>query len=113
MKNAADLGYALAVTLWFLAKDSVGEDQATENEPYTPHIFGEGKLSLAEVAKHYDEGDFRVRAELTDYIQKELEPYGDYLEAGAHGYLYLFVNKEGKQKLQREQPKIWKDFNLG
>jgi class 3 adenylate cyclase len=113
VKAADDYGYAVMVTLWFLAKDSVGEGEATEIAPYTPHIFGEGKLSLEEVVKHNHETDFRIQACLANYIQTELDPYEDYLEPGAHGYLYLFVNKEGKQKLQRERPKIWKDFNLG
>ena len=106
--------YALTVTLWFLAKDSVQEADSTEIAPFEPEIFGKGELSLEQVVNHYNETDFDVLAGLADCIQKGLRPYAEYAETGSiGGYLFLFVNEQGKQKLQCEWPKIWKDFNLG
>jgi class 3 adenylate cyclase len=105
--------YALMVTLWFLAKDSILEAESTEIAPYESEIFGKGKLSLEEVVNHYGEVDFDILVSLANYIQTELKPYAEYVETGGTGYLSLFVNEKGKQKLQREWPEIWKDFNLG
>jgi class 3 adenylate cyclase len=105
--------YALTVTLWFLANDSIGEAESTVISPYSPKIFGEGKLSLDAVVKHYDDVDFDVLVALANFIQKELGPYIQHLESGGIGYVFLFVNESGKKKLQREWPAIWEGFNLG
>jgi len=106
-------GYNLVVALWLLAKDSVEEANSSEIDPFEPQIFGKGKMSLEEVVKYYEKSDFWVLLGLANYIQTDLEPYAACMESGSNPYLRLFVNKRGKQKLQREWPEIWKDFDLG
>jgi class 3 adenylate cyclase len=104
--------YALALTLWFLATDSVGESEATEIAPHTPDIFGKGQLTLELVVNHYEKVDFQVLVAVANFVQNELRRYAQYLESGGIGYVYLFVTKDGRQKLQREWPDIWKSFDL-
>jgi len=94
-----------------LAKDSVGESEATEIDPHEPDIYGKGKASLDEIYTYYRKIDFNVMFELGRFIRDELRPYRKFLESGV-GLVPLFVKPDGETKLKREWPEIWESFEL-
>jgi class 3 adenylate cyclase len=104
--------YSLIVILWFLAKDSEGQSEATDISPYDPIIYGDGNLSLNEVFDYYSSIDFQVISSLANYIQSHLVKYINHLFTGGKGSELLFVNGMGKQKLKNEWPSIWQEFDL-
>jgi class 3 adenylate cyclase len=103
--------YNLTLMLWFFAKDSVGESEATEIEPYEPDIYGKGKVSLEDIFEYYNRVDFNVIFALGNFIARELRPYRKFCESGM-GFLPVFVTEDGAAKLKREWPEIWKSFEL-
>jgi hypothetical protein len=102
----------LTVMLWFLARDSVGESEATEIDPYEKEIHGKGSATLEEVFEFYDSQDFQVVATLARSIADKLEDYSPYWQGGGMGYEPLFITPAGVDKLRKDWPQIWKEFDL-
>jgi hypothetical protein len=120
--------YARVVLLWFLAWDSVGKLEQTDIAPYKPMLplFPEdteilpiptkafGFFSLANQLLLLEKIPFWINCKFAELIQ-ESSDLGSwtfkYFENPYNGP--LFVNAEGKEKLKREWPDIWKEFELG
>lgn len=96
--------YALVVLLWFMANDAAGERRASEFDPYDPHIFGRGNLSLQESFDYYMSIDFWVCCELQSYVKAQLSNIAPYL--GFSGGSYYIVKESGREKLLSEFPEI-------
>lgn len=104
--------YSLIVLLWFLALDSKGEAEAIDISPYHPKIYGEGKLELDEVFDYYNSIDFYTINTLASFILGKLSEFESCLSKSGYGYGLLFTNDKGKQKLKKEWPDIWNEFDL-
>jgi class 3 adenylate cyclase len=110
-QGSGQSSYSLIVLLWFLAMDSKGTAEATDISPYAPCIYGDGKLDINTVFDYYNSQDFWVINLLTHFISSELSKFYSCLYLSG-GYQPIFVSDEGKQKLKRDWPSIWDDFEL-
>jgi len=104
--------YTLAIILWIMAIDSEETSKSSEISPYRPIIYGEGKLDISEIFKHYNSQDFWILCELSDYILQELREFADCLCRGQSCRQLIFATEKGKQKLKSEWPDIWSEFEL-
>lgn len=111
-----DSGYrddAAIILLWFLAEDSFELSNRKEfDDRYIPTTHGAGKSSFKEQYEFYRSQTYSVSILASRAIQKELESYSDYFEYSDYLRHYEFINAEGKVKLTREWPNIWKEFAL-
>lgn len=104
--------YSLTVMLWLLAIDSLGKAEATEIAPYAPDIYGGGKASLEDIYNYYQTLDFNIIKIAADSIYDQLSKFRYCFDVGGINYMLLFVNDKGKEKLKKEWPDIWKEFDL-
>jgi hypothetical protein len=106
------LTYPAVVVLSVFAEDSVGFSEATEIEPYSPHAWKAGVASFDEQVKHYNSLDFWVVCDLSNFLTKQhLSDYWKYFEPSSF-FSTHFITAEGREKLKREWPSIWKEFGF-
>ncbi len=102
--------YALRLLFWCLARDSVGESESSEWEPYTKDIPETTHNTLDEQFELFMRLPFWVCSELG---QRVLEDEGIFeTKFYEDPYYFTAVNIEGQNKLRSEWPEIWKEFKL-
>jgi len=105
-------GHPAVVLLMGLAGDSVRSSEATEIDPHDPRTWKAGKVSFNEQLEHYNSIDFWVVCDLSCSLEKEcLSDYLHYFEPSTHFSIH-FVTPDGREKLKREWPSIWKEFGF-
>lgn len=101
--------YASLLLLYFLATDSVGTSQASDINPYKPHIWDRGQ-TIEDQFNYYKSVDFWLCCDMSFLIaEKYLDSYRDCF---MHESLFNrhFVSQEGMAKLKEEWPHIWEEF---
>ncbi|MDP9315378.1 MAG: hypothetical protein M3R24_31700 [Chloroflexota bacterium] len=105
-----DLEYTGIVLLWFLAKDSIRQSEATETEPAYYKAYKAGEVTIQEQYQYYDGLPFDILSEFGSSL-KETHLYNNsnYFDGIIN---FRFVNDEGKRKLKQDWPNIWNEFDL-
>ncbi|MEE8574759.1 MAG: adenylate/guanylate cyclase domain-containing protein [Thermodesulfobacteriota bacterium] len=102
--------YKRILLLWLLARDSIGKSEETKGNPYSPVTYEAGKATLLDQYNYYEQMDFWLLSIFIEFITKEtLSKYFKYFEDAWKCY---FINKKGKEKLKKEWPEIWNEFEL-
>jgi class 3 adenylate cyclase len=101
--------HVAVVLLYFLAIDSVGVKQSTDVNPYVAKIFGKDRKTISEQYEHYGSINYWVCSEFSDFVEARLKKYHPFFEKAVK---YVFVNKEGIEKLKREFPQIYEEFGF-
>jgi hypothetical protein len=105
--------YWAIILLWSLANDSLGHAQASPVNPYRPHTWGAGKVSVNEQLEYYQQQDFWVCYNLCDFIlEKHLNQHEHCFSNEPGKWQFVLVNQAGKDKLKQEWPGIWRDFEF-
>jgi class 3 adenylate cyclase len=105
--------YWAVILLWMLARDADEHADTTLAHPYRPRTWGAGRLSFDEQMAHYIDQDTWLCVELSDFIiRHHLQPYARHFEAGQGEWQFVFVTDEGREKLRREWPSVWRDMEL-
>jgi len=104
--------YALALLLWYLAVDSVGESESTEVNPYEGHMPETEHNTLGEQFQVLMELPFWVCADIRSLIH-DVEIGLDKAKYFEDGWDFTIVNVEGRKKLKSEWSEIWEGFGLG
>lgn len=110
-RGSGQNNYALALLLWYLAVDSVGESESTEVDPYEEHMPETKSHTLSEQFELFMELPFWVCCDLSrlacelDIIPKHYKYFED-------SYRCTIVNVEGQRKLKSDWPEIWREFDL-
>jgi len=117
IKQKVDFGnepYTIEMLLYFLAMDSCGTSEASDISPYKPQVWGAGSRTLDEQYKYYESLDFWVKELASSLLLDQyLSAYREYFEQEVlYGFSWHFITKEGEQKLKKEWPSIWTDFDL-
>ena len=105
--------HAVAVVLYVSALDSTERSHATETKPYNK--LWHDSLSFEEQIKNYGDVIFsKVNAAFVERLFFDvLGKYtDDYIETSRSIWACLFVTNRGKEKLKREWPDIWNEFDL-
>lgn len=103
--------HVYAILLWFLSKDSQGIANQTEIDPYQLKIFGGGDKSIEECYEYYKNINYHILSGFARFIGESLAHLRKYFEITGV-YSFIFLKKEGVEKLVNEHPKIWKEFGL-
>jgi hypothetical protein len=101
--------YTSIVLLYFLASDNVGISEASDINPYKPHVWDGGR-SIEDQFKYYDSVDFWLCCDLSSLIaEKYLDAYDDcFIQESLFGY--HFVSQEGASRLRQKWPHVWEEF---
>ena len=101
------------ILLYFLAQDALGISKATEIHPYRTKTHGYDELSFSEQLAYYDKQDFNMAIECSKWISDRFSDYEDCFErSGTDIWAPSLVTDAGVEKLNRERPAIWKEFDL-
>jgi len=107
--------YVPVILLWFLAQDSCKISTAKDFDIATLKQPGKGKLSFEEQYEVISQMYFWVICELSEFIvYNHLEKYHmESFETTEDGLsCWYIINKSGQEKLKREHPNIWQEFEL-
>jgi class 3 adenylate cyclase len=101
--------YAALVLLYFLAIDSVGESEASDINPYKPHV-AKASHPIEDQFRCYDTVDFWLCCDMSMHIaEKYLDDYADcFSDESMFGH--HFVTQVGVARLRKEWPGIWDEF---
>jgi len=107
-----DTDTAGTILLWFLAQDSIERTEATEVDVPSLKTFQAKKGDIEEQYAHYKSIGYPISTELSRFIEREEIP--DILEGYYEGQFgdCRFINAKGVEKLQKEWPSIWAEFEL-
>ncbi|HPC03418.1 MAG TPA: adenylate/guanylate cyclase domain-containing protein [Syntrophales bacterium] len=108
--------YTSIILLYFMALDSVNLSKAKEYDLPEPLTWGKNDTTIQERYKHYDEIsslDFYISVYFSMLIEeKYLEKYKDFFEDVGYFSDCIFVTLQGKEKLRREWPEIFIEYEL-
>ena len=101
------------IFLYFLAEDSVTLANTPEYEEPTLHAQESGDVDFQERFKYYENSDVWILFFLERLlIEKHLSKYYEYFQLRRFDANFWLVNSKGLKALQREFPKIAKQFNI-
>lgn len=114
--KAESAGYYIPVVLlWFLAEDSYELSISKEFDSAYLNQPGHGKLSFEEQFDVIYSIHFPIVSALSEcIINNHLDKYHrDSFEDDKYGMkCWFIINKYGQEKLRKEHPDIWQEFNL-
>jgi class 3 adenylate cyclase len=115
-KHQAEIGatrdrYAVAVLLDMLADDSAERKTRSRFDPPATKVHGEAVLSFSEQLKWYDNQDFWVVANYSEFVNQKLAHIADCFEY-VLGRPRVFVSDEGKRRVCGEFPSICAELTL-
>lgn len=96
--------------LWLLASDSVEKSETSEIDTpfYLTYEFEEA--TFENQYQHYHNMDYHTIVAISRLVRENhLLDYNEYFEGL---YEWRFINAEGREKLKREWPDIWNEFEL-
>jgi len=105
----------LKLLLWFLAKDSETASETTPSNLYATRVMPDTGSDNVEgqFGWFFDKIPADVAIELSYVVVEDAMPppfrYNCFDTMSDH----LIVNSKGKEKLKRDWPEIWEEFNLG
>ncbi|MFC1923977.1 adenylate/guanylate cyclase domain-containing protein [Chloroflexota bacterium] len=102
--------YALAVVLWCLAKDSLGEFESTVLEPYTKKMPKTEHDTINEQYKFFKELPFWVCADIYQLVTDF--KLGWRLSKYFEDNQFTVVDSDGRSKMELEWTEIWEEFGL-
>jgi class 3 adenylate cyclase len=104
--------YSLIRLLWFLASDSYDKARATDVNPFQSTVLRFGD-SLEKQFESMEETNIKILEELSEHITiTRFSRLVDCFEEAIVPANFLFINAKGKEKLKKEWPKIWAEFEL-
>jgi len=113
LHNHAPAGSPCCILLYMLAYDSAEASSCSDLDPHVPHIWGKGKMGMAEVFDHYHSLDYWITCDLADFFYRlHLQKFSEYFEREVYPLDRLFITREGQEKLRKEWPTIWKELGL-
>jgi hypothetical protein len=107
--------YTPVVLLWFLAEDSCELSASKEFDSLYLKQPGNGTLSFEEQFDVIKSTHFPILVDLSEcIINNHLDKYHrDSFEDDKYGMkCWFIINKYGQEKLRKEHPDIWQEFNL-
>ncbi len=109
--------YAVVTLLYFLAKDSEKQSQATELETVYPDTYKAGSATFLEQYEYYRQLDNDLVWDFARFVQwsnsEYLSRYNNCFGTDRIGLIdYRAVSESGKRKLNEEWPQIWDEFGL-
>lgn len=101
------------ILLWLLANDSVRKVDAGEFSKPVYRTYNAQTATIEEQFNYYSSLDNNVKFDFSGLIDERLRSYDKYFKEGTR-YIsdYRFINSEGSEKLRKEWPEIWKEFDL-
>lgn len=116
-KNLSD-DRVIIILLYFLAKDSEAEADATEMDTVHYDTYKAGQATFEEQYSYYAGIDFNVSWELYRFIsnsffwEKPTYYYKYFHQSSSQISDFRFVDEAGERKLKNEWPQIWDGFGL-
>jgi class 3 adenylate cyclase len=112
-KARAQATYAAAVTLFYLAEDSVSILHAREYEDPIIKLRGKNPQRVQEAYDYYKSIDFWVCCDLASSFVERLRGIRGLIEGyGLDVSQFHVVTDDGREKLKREFPQIWTELEL-
>jgi hypothetical protein len=114
-KSASNEFYTPVILLWFLAEDSNEMSKCREFDSAYVMQPGKGKLSFEDQFDVIESTYLPIIIELSRYIvDTHLDKYhNESFEFDKyHKRCWFIINKYGQDKLKKEHPDIWQEFNL-
>jgi class 3 adenylate cyclase len=103
-------GYWAVILLWW---DAQARAAATPGNPFRPRTWGAGQASTREQFAYYLGQDAWVSMQLYDFIvQTHLQRYVRLFDQDQRGWGFVFVTREGRERLRAEWPAVWRDLEL-
>lgn len=109
------VAHAPVVLLWYLADDSCEMSKCKDFDAASLKQPGDGKLSFEEQYDAIDSTNYWILCDLTEFIvNSHLKKFHqDSFEDDKYGIkCWFIINNYGQQKLKKEHPEIWQEFNL-
>lgn len=103
--------YALALLLWYLARDSVGYSESTLALPYESQMPDTKHSTLDEQFEVFNNLPFGICVDMKNLACDSEIGWGNY-KYFEDQFDCTLVNATGKQKLKSEWPNIWEEFQL-
>jgi len=106
--------YSCIILLWYLANDSKNYSESSEINPYNaPRAYGEGKIGVDQQFEYYNSIHFWIKCDFAKHIiYDHLSKFHKYFIIEKTSSRYIFITDEGIEKLKKEWPSIWDEFDL-
>lgn len=104
--------YALTVTIFYLARDSVEVMTAKDVDKPTFRSYGGGTKSLEEMFAYYNHVDYWMCFDVYAYAIRSLTNLTQFLDSSGPAVHFFYFTDAGREKLKADHPGIYKSLEL-